>query len=141
MRSLELCLPVGQGTITSGRHGPTLLPILGLLPGLLLVHRGAAAFFAAHRERLLLATWAWLGLGAGAHLRSTWVAVLGLALPIRFWKQAPLSLLLALPQLLATRPACLKSLCSVALPLACTYCCERHMRRSFVRAWQAARDD
>lgn len=124
---------IDSGHWRAGGVPPGALLLPGLLPGLLLARAGTAALFSAHREGLLLGTWAYMALVGRALLQPGWVAVLGLALPLRWWRQAPLSLLLTLPALRAGRAALARSLCAVALPLACGYAWERHMRRSFLR--------
>lgn len=95
--------------------------------------------FSAHRDELLLGTWlyttAWMVL-ADAHLQPGYVcsclATLTLALPVRFWKQAPLTLL-ANSQMMPAGSV-RRLLHGVLLPLGCSYSFEVSSRRAFVRS-------
>lgn len=105
--------------------------------GLLLLHTRSRPWFSAQRDRLLLATWLWtIGWVCVVRKLSSvpssqfvgWVTVLGLALPLRFHRQAPLSYLATVQLVPATNAY---QLLRLLLPLVCAYFSERGMQRRF----------
>lgn len=100
--------------------------------------------FTSHRDHLLLATWLYTAAYSRAQATPSqlvcWLGVLGLALPMRFMKQLPLTLL-ANAQLLRVATA-RQLLHGLVLPLGCSYYFEAHSRRVFLcatRAWPRGR--
>lgn len=144
---MELLLPLrslwpgGPGGDMCARGA--LLLQLGVLPalapGLLLLHPRTRPRYAALRDGLLLWTWSCASLWvvvAQPRLRPGqavgFLACLALALPMRWRRQAPLSLLAHSQLVLAGGMRAVFH--SVVLPLSCSYCWEAHARRAFLAA-------
>lgn len=101
-----------------------------------LVHAPAPYRFSAYRDHLLLGTWLYTAAYSRTQLAPRqllgWLGVLGLALPMRFFRLLPLTLLASAQLLHAVTPRQLVH--TVVLPLACSWYFEAHSRAAFVHA-------